>query len=79
MEVGDIGGPVKVKDGYSVFVILDRKSPELKPYHDFSKRRATAFVTMQKRSRAYKDYVRRLRDRYGVTVFWDELQKIDRS
>ena len=79
MEVGDIGGPVKVKDGYSVFVILDRKSPELKPYHDFSRRRATAFVTMQKRSRAYKDYVRRLRDRYGVTVFWDELQKIDRS
>ena len=73
LEVGAIGGPVKVKDGYSVFVILDRKRPELKPYHDFSERRATAFVKLQKRSRAYKDYVRRLRAEYGVTVFWDEL------
>ena len=73
LGVGAIGGPVKVKDGYSVFVILDRKRPELKPYHDFSERRATAFVKMQKRSRAYKDYVRRLRAEFGVTVFWDEL------
>ena len=73
LEVPAIGGPVKVKDGYSVFKILDRKRPELKPYHDFSERRATAFVKMQKRSRAYKDYVRRLRAEFGVTVFWDEL------
>ena len=73
LEVGAIGGPVKLKDGYSVFKILDRKRPELKPYHDFSEGRATAFVKLQKRSRAYKDYVRRLRAEYGVTVFWDEL------
>lgn len=79
LDVGAIGGPVQIKDGYSVFVVLNRKPPELKPYHDFSKRRATAFVKMQKRSRAYKDYVRRLRTEFGVTVFWDELRTIHGS
>ena len=78
LEVGAIGGPERVPEGYSVFKVLDRRRPELKPYHDFSKRRATAFVKLRKRSLAYKDLVHRLRAKYGVTVFSDELQKLHR-
>ena len=76
LQVGDIGGPVRTQDGYSVFQIVSRNPPQLKPYHEFSQRRARAYVRSQKASRAYVDYVRGLRQKYSAKIFWEEFESV---
>ena len=75
LEDGAVFGPVKTHSGYSVCKILGREAPVLRPYSE-SARRAAAIVKIRKRKRAFSDYVRTLRQKHAVRVFYDELAKI---
>ena len=78
LEVGDIGGPVKVREGYSVFKILDRAARK-NPYDKETQRRARAYVRVDKSKRGYVRYVRGLRDKYPVTIFDENLEMVVRT
>ena len=69
MEVGQVGGPIKVAEGYSVFKIIDREAAKLKPFNAASKKRATAYVRINKAKHGYVEFVSALREKYDVEIF----------
>ena len=73
MEVGEVAGPVKVEGGYTILAVVYREPPETKPFNKSSLRRATAYVNIGKSGRAFVEYVRGLRRKYGVKVFRENL------
>ena len=75
LEIGQVGGPVKLKEGYSVFKILERKQ-EKSPYTAESERRSHAYVKVDKAKRSYVKYVQSLREKYPVEINEEILQKI---
>ena len=76
LQVGDVGGPVKVRGGYSVFKVVEKQPPPKKPYHIFSQRRARAYVKIARSQKAYVQYMRGLHEQYSVEIFEDNLLKI---
>lgn len=76
LQVGDVGGPVKVRGGYSVFKVVEKQPPPKKPYHVFSERRARAYVKIARSQKAYVQYMRGLHKKYSVEIFEDNLLKI---
>ncbi len=76
LQVGDVGGPVKVRGGYSVFKVMEKQPPPKKPYHIFSQRRARAYVQISRSQKAYVQYMRGLHEKYAVEVFEENLLKI---
>ena len=75
MQPGQVGGPLKVDAGYSVFKLIDR-TKELTPFNDESQRRARAYVHIDKSKRAYVKFVRDLRKKYPIKIIEENLQKI---
>ena len=69
MEIGQVGGPIKVAEGYSVFKIVDREAAKLKPFNAASKKRATAYVRINKAKHGYVEFVSALREKYDVEIF----------
>lgn len=74
LPVGQVGGPVQVQGGYSVFKVLDRHQKK-HPYNATSRRRATAYIKIDKSKRGYVRYVRGLRDQYPVEEFADAIER----
>ncbi len=69
MEIGQVGGPIKVAEGYSVFKIIDREAAKLKPFNAASKKRAIAYVRIDKAKHGYVEFVSALREKYDVEIF----------
>lgn len=69
MEIGQVGGPIKVAEGYSVFKIVDQEAATLKPFNAASKKRATAYVRINKAKHGYVEFVSALREKYAVKIF----------
>jgi peptidyl-prolyl cis-trans isomerase C len=78
LQIGEVGGPVRVGEGYSIFKVLDRVE-EKSPYDAEAKRRALAYVKVEKAKRQYVRYVRGLRDRYPVEILEENLEKMSRT
>ena len=76
LQVGDVGGPVKVRGGYSVFKVVEKQPAPKKPYHVFSERRARAYVKIARSQKAYVQYMRGLHKKYSVEIFEDNLLKM---
>ena len=74
LPVGQVGGPVPVQGGYSIFKVLDRHQKK-HPYDATSRRRATAYVKIDKSKRGYVEYVRGLRDQHPVEEFTDAIER----
>ena len=74
IPVGQVGGPVQVQGGYSVFKVLDRHQKK-HPYDATSRRRATAYVKIDKSKRGYVRYVRSLREQHPVEEFADAIER----
>ena len=74
LPVGQVGGPVPVQGGYSIFKVLDRHEKK-HPYDATSRRRATAYVKLDKSKRGYVQYVRGLRDQHPVEEFADAIER----
>ena len=75
LEVGEVGGPIKVEEGYSVFKVEER-TRETYPYDDNSQRRAQAYVKIDKARNGYVNYVRGLRQKYPVAIFEENLARM---
>jgi len=69
VAVGEIGGPLKVPEGYSVFKVVGQVPARPKPFGKASQKRAGAYVKSEKAKRGYVSYVRQLRDKYDVEIF----------
>ena len=76
LQVGSVGGPIKVRGGYSVFKVEEKQPAPKKPYHIFSQRRARAYVKIARTQEAYVQYMRGLHEKYAVEIFEDNLLKI---
>lgn len=74
LPVGQVGGPVQVQGGYSVFKVLDRHQKK-HPYDATSRRRATAYIKIDKSKRGYVRYVRGLREQHPVEEFSDAIER----
>jgi parvulin-like peptidyl-prolyl isomerase len=75
-ELGQVVGPVAVRDGYSLFKVLDRQQGGLKPF-DEVERKARALVRMQKRARHFEEWIDALMEKYRarVTVSQEALER----
>ena len=74
LPVGQVGGPVQVQGGHSVFKVLDRHEKK-HPYDATSRRRATAYVKIDKSKRGYVRYVHSLREQHPVEEFADAIER----
>jgi len=74
LDVGEVGGPVRTQEGYSVFKVLDRQREHI-PYDEDSQRRARAYVRIDKAQRGYVEYVRSLRKIYTVNIHEEPLKE----
>lgn len=79
LEIGAVAGPVKTKQGYSVFKVAEKVLPQTKPFHEASQARAKTYVKIDKSRRAFVDYMRSLRQKYSVEIYEDNLEKIHRQ
>jgi len=74
LDVGDVGGPIALANGYSVFKILSREQ-KLLPYDDDSRRRSIAYVRIDRARHGYVSWVRGLRQSYPVKIYQERLEK----
>ena len=74
LEVGEVGGPVALPNGYSVFKILNREQGLL-PYDDDARRRAIAYVQIDRARKGYVSWVRGLRSQYPVKIHEESFRK----
>ena len=73
LEVGDIGGPVVVDEGYSVFQVVSNEPAQVKPFEVNSQLRAKAYVRVGRFRRAFVEFVRILWEKHNVEVFADYM------
>jgi parvulin-like peptidyl-prolyl isomerase len=74
-ELNTTLGPLKVKEGYSVFRVLERLPERLESFES-AKRRARAFLRIERRENLFRELVANLRIKYAskVKIFEEALQ-----
>lgn len=70
---GEIGGPVELEEGYSVFKVVSNVSPQVKPFNETSQKRARAYVRIDRYQRTFVEFLRILWEQHRVQVFADFL------
>ena len=68
-EVGQVVGPVRVENGFSVFKVVEIRPPEVKPFDDESRRRASGYLRVDSLRRGFVEYARELRKKYGARTY----------
>ncbi len=70
LNVGDIYGPIKVDEGYSVFKLLDKKEPELKTEIPFEQAKDGLYkdVRLKKLAQTFIETTVELANKYGVEI-----------
>ena len=70
---GEIGGPVELENGHSVFKVVSRVPPQVKPFNEPSQKRARAYVRIDRYRRTFVEFVRILWEQHEVQVFAEYL------
>lgn len=70
-EPGQLVGPIRVRDGYSVFRVQGRNPGRVEPYEQVQ-RRAHALLRRERENAAFTAFVKDLRQRYQSRVEIDE-------
>ncbi len=70
-EPGQLVGPIRVRDGYSIFRVQGRNPGRVEPY-DQVQRRARALLRRERENAAFTRFVQDLRQRYQSRVAIDE-------
>lgn len=70
-EPGQLVGPIRVRDGYSVFRVQGRNPGRVEPYEQVQ-RRAHALLRRERENAAFTAFVKDLRQRYQSRVDIDE-------
>jgi hypothetical protein len=80
MSVGEIYGPLKLDEGYSVFQLLDKKEDTADKinYNDV-KDQISMMLTLEKFEKFVNDYNAKLAYKYGVKINEDVLKNIENS
>ena len=68
-RVGQVVGPVRLENGFSVFKVVENRPPEVKPFDDESRRRATGYLRIDALRRGFVEYARGLRRKYGARTY----------
>ena len=76
LEAGQVGGPVLIPEGYSVFKVVEIVAAKPKPFHEASRKRAAAYVRIEKAKRKYVAFVRSLQEKYGVETYPGNLPRL---
>lgn len=78
MNVGDVYGPLKLPEGYSIFKLIDKKDEEIIPPQPFErvKNQYREELTFKKLNKKMNDYTYQLAFKYGITLNIDRLQEI---
>ena len=69
LSPGETGGPVELENGYSVFKVVSRVPPQVKPFNETSQKRARAYVKVDRYRRTFVEFVRILWEQHQVKVF----------
>lgn len=70
-EPGQLVGPIRVRDGYSIFRVQGRNPGRVEPYEQVQ-RRARALLRRERENEAFTRFVKDLRQRYESRVEIDE-------
>ena len=70
-QAGQLVGPLRVRDGYSVFRVQGRNPGRVEPYEQVQ-RRARALLRRERENAAFTAFVKDLRQRYQARVELDE-------
>ncbi len=78
MEVGEVYGPLKVPEGYSIFKLIGKKEPETKLAQPFEKvkNELRKELEYQKGHQAIIDYTAQLARKFGVSVDGNTLKEV---
>ena len=68
-EAGQVLGPVRVENGFSVFKVVENRPPEVKPFDDESRRRAGGYLRIEALKRGFVETARELRKKYGAKTY----------
>jgi parvulin-like peptidyl-prolyl isomerase len=79
MNVGDIYGPLEVKEGYSIFKLIDKQEQKTIPAQPFEKfkDKYKQDLTYQKLYKKMTDFTYSLSVKYGVSLNLDLLEQIN--
>ena len=73
MKVGEVAGPIKVDDGYTILVVQEKNPAETKPFKASSQRRAKAYISIHRARLKYVEVVAGLYEKFPVEVFEENL------
>jgi hypothetical protein len=81
MSIGEVYGPLKLDEGYSVFQLLDKKEDTANYKMDYAdiKDQIIMMLTMEKYEKYVNEYNARLALKYGVKINDDVLKDIENS
>jgi foldase protein PrsA len=81
MSIGQIYGPVRLEEGYSVFQLLDKKEDTAGYKMDYTdvKDQIILMLTMEKFEKYVNEYNAGLAQKYGVKIYEDVLKNIDNT
>ena len=79
MKIGDVYGPVKLDEGYSVFQLIDKKKDTTgySMNYDELREQLISHITLVKFEQYVNEYNARLANKYGVEIYEDVLRNID--
>ncbi len=78
LNVGDVFGPLKLDEGYSIFQVIDKKADSTNDTQSFNdvKDQLIAKITLSKYEKYLNNYNARLAAKYGVVIHDNVLNKI---
>jgi len=78
MNVGDVYGPLKLKEGYSIFKLIDKQDEKIIPPKPFEKfqDQYKQDLTFQKLYKKMTDFTYGLAVKYGVSLNLENLEQI---
>ena len=78
MKVGDIYGPLKVPEGYSIFKLIGKKKPETKLAQPFDKVKDDLRKELEyrKEHKSITDYTVKLAKKFGISVDGNALKEV---
>jgi foldase protein PrsA len=79
MEIGEVYGPLKLDNGYSVFQLIDKKkdSTHYSKSYDEVKEELITHLTLIKFEKYINEYNALLAEKYGVEIYEDVLKGIE--
>jgi len=74
-KVGEVVGPIKVKGGYAIFKVLERREARPRSLEEVKKQVVSA-LRSEKEEKLFEELLGKLRTKYRVVVYQDVLNEI---